>query len=111
MTSYSPPRSRPGGHHSAQEVIQAGERCPVQPGRGQDFVKSVYIHGTRMTVHDALHWKFLEWEHPVPLGADRSHLVWTDKAERHNRQPVAARPQPAPAPRRETPAYGLAKPE
>ncbi len=106
MTSYSPPRSRPGGHHHA-EVIQAGERCEVQPTDGRDFTKRVSVNGSTMTFRDAQLAGFLTWQFPVPLGTERAWALWTEKAAAHNRQPAAAaRPRPAPA-RRQTPAFGL----
>ena len=111
MRHHSPPRSRPGGHHRA-EVIQAGERCPVQPTDGREFTKRVSVNGSIMEFRQAQLAGFLTWQHPVPLGQDRSYAIWTEKAEQHNRRPAIVAPQPRPpVKRRETPAFGLSKPE
>ncbi len=98
-----------GGHH-APDTIKAGTRCPVQPTGDRDFTKLVFINGTRMTFRQAQLAGFLEWEHPVQLGTERSYALWTPKAEAHNRTVVHA-PRPA-APSRASrlmtgPAYGL----
>ena len=94
-----------------QDTIQAGERCPVQPERGEDFAKFVSINGTRMTFRDAQLAHFLTWEHPVQLGTERSWALWTEKAAAHNRQPAVVAPPRPPVKRRDTPAFGLSKPE
>ena len=110
MTSYSPPRSRPGGHHSA-EVIKAGDRCPVQPTDGQDFTKRVSVNGSTMTFQDAQLAGFLTWQFPVPVGTERAWALWTPKAEAHNRTVHTSRCPPTPPSRAARlmtgPAYGL----
>ncbi len=95
-----------GGYHG-QDTIRAGDRCPIQPTGERDFTKLVSINGTRMTFRQAQLAGFLEWEHPVPLGTERSFAIWTPKAEAHNRRTVHTAPPSAPPRRAPRPQYGL----
>lgn len=99
-----------GGYHG-RDTIKAGDRCPIQPTGDRDFTKRVNVNGSTMTFRQAQLAGFLEWEHPVPLGTERSYALWTPKAEGHNRTVVHA-PLPATPPSRAArfmtgPAYGL----
>ncbi len=103
-----------GGQHG-QDTIKAGDRCSIQPTGDRDFDKEVLINGTRMTFRQAQLGGFLKWQHSVPLGADRSYAVYTEKAAALNRTVHTSR-RPATPPSRAArlmtgPAYGLQRGE
>ena len=68
-------------------AIVAGERCPAgaQPHKDLDFYKPrLNVHGSHVSLTDALANGLVTWSHPVCPSEARSYVIWTAKAETWN---------------------------
>ncbi len=101
-------------YHHGPNRVKAGDRCELQPDGTACFYKSILFNGVSMTFQDALAHAYLTFEHPIPLGAERSYAVFTEKVETLNRPGLAPRPA-APTSRASRlatgPAFGLQRGE